>query len=97
VPLVRAKIQGFYNGKRIRPREVFDLNPEHPIGKWMELISEPEEEGLGPQIGVVAGQDTGPTVALEAEKPLERTGTKGRATKPVAAIRELCIWCVGGF
>jgi len=67
VALVRAKIQGFYDGKRIRPGEVFALNPEHPIGKWMELISEPEEEGLGPQIGVVAGQDTGPTVALEAE------------------------------
>jgi len=75
---------------------MFDLNPEHPVGKWMEVISEPEEEGLGPQIGVVAGQDTGPTVALDAEKPQERNLINGKVPKPVSEIRRFCIGCVGG-
>jgi len=96
MPQVRAKIQGFYNGKRIRPGEVFELDSGDPLGKWMTIVGKPEEESPEPEIGVVAGQDTGSTVALEGEKPLERTGTNGRATKPVDAIRELCIWCVGG-
>lgn len=96
MPQVRAKIQGFYNGKRIRPREVFDLNPEHPIGKWMELISEPEKEGLGHEIGVVAGPEAGANVSPAPEKPQERNRINGKVPKPVSEIRRFCIGCVGG-
>lgn len=96
VPLVRAKIQGFYNGKRIRPGEVFELDPGDPLGKWMTIVGEPEEESPEPEIGVVAGQDAGSIVALEAEKPQERNRTNRKAPKPVSAIRQFCIGCVGG-
>jgi len=96
VPLVRAKIQGFYNGKRIRPGEVIELDPGDPLGKWMTIIGEPEEEAPEPEIGTVAGQEAGANVSPAPEKPQERNQTSGKAPKPVSAIREFCIGCVGG-
>ena len=96
MPLVRAKIQGFYNGKRIRPGEVIELDPGDPLGKWMTIIGEPEEEAPEPEIGTVAGQEAGANVSPAPEKPQERNQTSGKAPKPVSAIREFCIGCVGG-
>ncbi len=96
VPLVRAKIQGFYDGKRIRPGGLFELDPGDPLGKWMTIVGKPEEESPEPEIGVVAGQDAGSTVALEGEKPQEQNRTNGKAPTPVCSIRQFCIGCVGG-
>lgn len=35
---VRAKADGFYDSRRIREGEVFDLLPGHKPGKWMEPV-----------------------------------------------------------
>jgi len=96
MPQVRAKIQGFYNGKRIRPGEVFDLDPGDPLGKWMELVGEPGEESPELESGVVAGQEAGANVSPAPEKPQGQNGINGKAPKPLSAIRQLCIMCVGG-
>jgi len=96
VPLVRAKTQGFYDGKRIRPGEVFDLDPEHPIGKWMKIVGEGEGKDPEPQIGIVAGQVARANVSPAPEKPQERNLINGKVPKPVSEIRRFCIGCVGG-
>lgn len=95
MPQVRAKSRGFYGGKRIRPGEVFDLDPGHPLGKWMAIVDEAGEEAPEPEIGIVAGQEAGANVSPAPEKPQERNRTNGKAPKPVSAIRQLCIMCVG--
>lgn len=38
---VRAKENGYYNGKRVRPGQVFDLLPGHKPGAWMEPLDKP--------------------------------------------------------
>ena len=96
VPLVRARIQGFYNGKRILPGGLFELDPGDPLGKWMTIVGKPEEESPEPEIGTVAGQEDGANVSPAPEKPQERNRTNGKAPKPVSAIRQFCIGCVGG-
>ena len=93
---VRAKSKGFYGGRRILSGEEFVLEPGRSIGKWMEIVGEPEEEIPEPQLGVVIEQDTDPTMEETPGNQQGQNGTNGRATKPVSAIRQFCIGCVGG-
>lgn len=46
---VRAKELGFYNGKRRREGEVFDLLPGDKPGKWMEALEADAKPGKKPK------------------------------------------------
>ena len=96
MPQVRAKFRGFYNGVRIQPGELFDLDPEHPVGKWMEVVNHDDVEDSGPQNRALVRQDPKPKVFPAPKKWQNRNGTNGKAPKLVNVIRELCIICVGG-
>ena len=48
------------------------------------------------QIRAVVKQDVGKQVTKTRVKFCERTGSNGKIPKPLSAIREFCIQCVGG-
>jgi len=96
MPQVRAKIKGFYNGVRIQPGEVFNLDPEHPVGKWMEVVNHDDVEESGPQNRALVRQDPKLKVFPAPKKWQKQNGTNAKVPKPVSEIRRFCIGCVGG-
>ena len=96
MPQVRAKIKGFYNGVRIQPGEVFNLDPEHPVGKWMEVVNDDDVEDSGTQNRALVRQDPKPKVVPALKKWKNRNGTNAKVPKPVSEIRRFCIGCMGG-